>query len=479
MDGPSHEDNDSVDGLKQYQLLDHPYPMAVVVSSFMFVLSAKVNFSYNRYWEACQALHNMHAKWLDVGSTMAAFHMQSKEFDKIRPPSFGDHQNTDGNSVLKRNVGESYAEMKVMNREETDLTKASTFISEESSQVRRRTGTSNFGRFLNPKHKNKHGATHVSEMTEISSVVSIHASPSPHEGLPYPEYKSRSYGKGGPTENGSTSSTDIPQSQEALPTLFLQEAAHLVSLLSAVALATLRCDSEDMDALTVEFIPGHRWPNYNSENDPDMLKYGHSKNGFLRTLQFMLDISGTQYQRSAYNAARPFPVIGGVSDREALFLQRARGASAKTALVFHWLQEFLIREQLHGSLGNVAPPIVSRIPQYLSDGHMWYNSARKMSYVPFPFPHAQMATMFVLASVVLMPTLMLSKTELWFGLVLNFLTVLLFAGLNELSKELEYPFRSMPNDLPLNLFQAHFNESIVTMFAGFHPDAWWEIDGDA
>ena len=49
-------------------------------------------------------------------------------------------------------------------------------------------------------------------------------------------------------------------------------------------------------------------------------------------------------------------------------------------------------------------------------------------------------------------------------------------------KELEFPFRGMPNDLPLNLFQAQFNEALVTMFSGFHPDAWSiaeEIKGDA
>ena len=99
-----------------------------------------------------------------------------------------------------------------------------------------------------------------------------------------------------------------------------------------------------------------------------------------------------------------------------------------------WLNEFIIREQLHGSLGKVAPPIVSRLQQYSSDGHLWYNAARKMSYIPFPFPHAQMATMFTIASTFLIPTLMLSKAALWFGFILNFMTVLLFAGLNEISK---------------------------------------------
>ena len=59
-----------------------------------------------------------------------------------------------------------------------------------------------------------------------------------------------------------------------------------------------------------------------------------------------------------------------------------------------------------------------------------------MSYIPYPFPLAQMATK-------------VSKTEIWYGFILNFFTVLLFAGLNEIAKELEYPFRAIPNDLPV------------------------------
>jgi len=462
------------DGLKQYELLDHPYPMSVIVTAFMFVLSAKVNFSYNRFWEACTSLHNMHAKWLDVGSTMAAFHMQSKEFDRIRPPSFGDHQHV-GDQLGQKNrlKGNNTTEI---TRELTELTENPTFNSEESSRPPQvgNGKASKYRKYLNDKHKHKEG------YCPMSSVVSINSSPS-SEGLPYPDYKSKFYGKvplGEKSVSGSIMGTglSIGRSQDALPTLFLQEAAHLVSLLSAVALASMRCESDCVNM--IEFVPNRRWPNYNSENDADMKKYGHEQNSFVRNLRYMFDVSRTKRQRSLYDAARPFPVIGGVSDREALMLRRARGPPAKVALVFLWLQEFVIREQIHGSLGGVAPPIVSRIPQYLSDGHMWYNSARKMSYIPFPFAHAQMATLFVLCSTVLMPCLMLSKTEVWFGLVLNFVTVLLFAGLNELSKELEYPFRSMPNDLPLNLFQAQFNEALVTTFAGFHPDSWWEIDGD-
>ena len=59
--------------------------------------------------------------------------------------------------------------------------------------------------------------------------------------------------------------------------------------------------------------------------------------------------------------------------------------------------------------------------------------------------------------------------------ILNFLTAGVFQGLWHVSNELEDPFRNVPNDLPLNRFQAEFNEALLVMFAGFHPEAWWDI----
>ena len=67
-----------------------------------------------------------------------------------------------------------------------------------------------------------------------------------------------------------------------------------------------------------------------------------------------------------YNAARPFGVLGGVSDAECDMLQKARGPYAKVALCTMWLQEFLSRECLEGSTGVVASPVISRIYQFIS-----------------------------------------------------------------------------------------------------------------
>lgn len=50
-----------------------------------------------------------------------------------------------------------------------------------------------------------------------------------------------------------------------------------------------------------------------------------------------------------------------------------------------------------------------------------------------------------------------------------------FTGLHEVARELENPFQNVPNDVPLNNFQAQFNESLLQMFTGYHPDAHWEV----
>ena len=56
------------------------------------------------------------------------------------------------------------------------------------------------------------------------------------------------------------------------------------------------------------------------------------------------------------------------------------------------------------------------------------------------------------------------------------LFVYFYLGLWSVANELEDPFRNVPNDIPLNNFQAQFNEALVCMFAGYHPEAWWDID---
>lgn len=258
------------------------------------------------------------------------------------------------------------------------------------------------------------------------------------------------------------------------PSLFLQEAAHLYSLLSAVAMATLRYDIEGTQSPLADYIPGRSFPPVNPDELHADIKYTyHETNKFWTFIHFCLGMERSPAHRTLYNAARPFLVIGGVSDKECELLMAAHGPYAQMALCNMWLKEFISREYLHGSTGDVAPPIVGRVFQFISDGVTGYNQSRKIAYVPFPFPHAQMTAFFSLTILFIFPILYYSfVNNLWFACIMNFTTVLCFIGTHEVARELENPYFTAPNDLPLNNFQAQYNEALIAgMMAGFHPDS--------
>lgn len=166
------------------------------------------------------------------------------------------------------------------------------------------------------------------------------------------------------------------------------------------------------------------------------------------------------------------------SDAEIRFLQMARGASAKTQLCWYWLSEFVIREHLNGSTGKVGPPIISRIIQFLGDGMIYYNHARKIMFIPFPFPHAQLSVLFILVSIPSIAFLMDQYSDnVYVGCLLSFFSVACIAGIHEVARELENPFRNIPNELPLVTFQAQFNEALLIMYSGYHPDHFWDPRG--
>jgi len=262
------------------------------------------------------------------------------------------------------------------------------------------------------------------------------------------------------------------------PPLFLQELAHLSSLACAVALSVLRNDVEDSESPLDIYIPGSPWP----VSDPDKLprnirnEFQHTYH-ILTIIRHWLGLDRLPGWRSYYNAARPLLIIGGVSNGEIKQLQKARGSHAKVTLAMSWLKEFIIREHLNGSLGEVHSAIISRLVQFISDGMLHYHLARKIMYIPFPFPHAQLSAFYSGIMVFAVPFLMDQYTSvLWMGSLLSFLTVTCLVGLHEVARELENPFRNVPNEIPLCTLQAMYNEALITMFSGFNPDSFWDAE---
>ena len=154
----------------------------------------------------------MHSKWLDIGMELAAFHLQSKMLDEMRPPSFGEHQHI--KPIIrerKRHVMLTRSGLKHI------------FDEGHSKGLERIL-------FVERKKKIEDAKYHLE--TDHSSC--------------WPDPKSVTIRDG-----------DIDCD---MPSLFLQESAHLLSLLSAVACSTLRDDIEGTECPLVDWLPGSPFP---------------------------------------------------------------------------------------------------------------------------------------------------------------------------------------------------------------------------
>jgi Bestrophin, RFP-TM, chloride channel len=411
----------------------------------------------------------MMSKWIDCAMCIGAFHYQSAQYDGIKPPTYG----ALGSRAAENRVEGREREPILRHSVEDEPTTAST--SKNGSRLRLyfqkiRRRRQNAKVDVKPAARSINAALHESNVS-IPQRFQLQ--------LLLPRSDSCSETDERWTEPMPAKSPPLPLRQP-LPSLFLQETAHLVSLLNAVALSTLRNDIDQAATPVTPYIPGQPWPCVNPDNlaRETQLEYGESSSCWM-WIDFCLGLNRSTKRRTLYNAARPFGVLGGVSDEEVELLQRAQGPYAKVALVTMWLQEFISREYLAGSTGNVAGPLLSRLYQFISDGMVGYNNARKVAYISYPFVGAQITAFFSLAIIFIFPFLFTNfVTNLKFACVLNFFSLLAFLGIHEVARELESPFQNVPNDLPLTTFQAHLNETLVTLYAGYHPDSWWNVAPD-
>jgi len=412
--------------LHNNQLFLHPYPMGALISALTFLLAFRANFSYNRYWEGIGAVHQMHSKWLDVGMELAAFHLQAAVYDSRKPPAFGSHPHLNDlerarerNHELTLEELESQLEKMELHDEMEEVMGGS--IPKRSSFFRRRrkkleaapepTKKVDSQNSQNKAVKSKQSvAFSQSTPHRISpkppkrasitkSINAVRLPPKPsHDKLrkksSFQQFTNWIASKPSPVEEEIILENAVVQASaqsrvkawdKDKPPLFLQEAAHLLSLLSAVAFSTLRNDLEQADSPLIPFTTNAPWPHVDPDSyEADVRKDWATNHYSITVVRYICGWSRTPAARTLYNAARPFRVIGGVSDAEIEILQAARGPLAKVALCTLWLQEFIIRESLAGATGNIAPPIISRLFQFVSDGMIGYNQARKVAYIPFP-----------------------------------------------------------------------------------------------
>jgi predicted membrane chloride channel (bestrophin family) len=466
------EKDSNTEGQSTAREIEHPYAVGVLVASITFLLVFRTQQAYARYWEACTSVHHMMSKWMDATIHTANFHMQCAHYDHIKPPSYFDHPHLNKEFLTRdrENVGdagsdgESEAEsVRIGNRA---FRKSIEYVT-QTSKGSKKTAT---------KSNHNGGRINQSER-ELEPLLPKSLLGKPRMdgnwGELFDDGKATFFDPKNPDKQHSMGFASFQGGRTA--PLFLQELAHLSSLMTGVALSTLRNDIEGAESPLDIYEPGSPWPEVDPDKEKDLtLSYGNARQKLQKVVSFF-GFGPTPDQRTRYNAARPLPIVGGVSEGEIQFLQMARGPYAKTQLTWSWLSEFIIREHLAGSTGRVGPPIISRIIQFLGDGMIYYNHARKIMFIPFPFPHAQLSVVYVLVMIPAVALLMDQYAdELWLGSLLTFFTVTALAGIHEVARELENPFRNIPNELPLVTLQAQYNEALITMYSGFHPDSYWK-----
>ena len=293
------------------------------------------------------AVRVMNCKWLDAAVTLSAFHYQSSKFDDIRPPSFGTYPKLEQlrrrqHKMMSPDELESVLDkLEDSHEREEEKNRRSRRTSAVIKNLRSRLVRNQSFRFENPDINSSRSKKKLS----ISTIQARETNPSQNSTIST-KSKNKSHfflfnSKGPSNTNGvrkaPTRIIPRPSKNPKHPSLFLQEAAHLLSLNSAVAFATLRNDIEGSESPLGTFEAGQPFP----PSDPDAYcselqgAYWQKSRG-KTILVYLLGQSRTQKMRTLYNAARPFMVIGGVSNAEIKLLQQARGPHAKLALCSLW-----------------------------------------------------------------------------------------------------------------------------------------------
>merc|ERR1711862_367920 len=126
----------------------------------------------------------------------------------------------------------------------------------------------------------------------------------------------------------------------------------------------------------------------------------------------------------------------------------------KVEVILQWIQQLVVDKHRDGVL-QIAPPIVSRVFQELSRGMVNITNARKISEFNFPFPYAQLLSQALLIQWLTTPTLMcLLCEDPWWAGILAFVTTLFMWSINLVAQEIEQPFGSDANDLPVSQMQS-------------------------
>jgi len=164
-------------------------------------------------------------------------------------------------------------------------------------------------------------------------------------------------------------------------------------------------------------------------------------------------------QQMSTNAPEEFEIlnVAGIDKRSLEYLKTT---TEKSEVILQWVQRLVVTG-INTGVVPVPAPIVTRVFQELSRGIVTVQNARKIAEFLFPFPYAQMCCCMLIIYWFVTPVLCATLLEGWYWAgLLSGLSTLMLWSLYYIALEIEMPFGSDENDLPITLMQREMNESL-------------------
>merc|ERR1719460_303886 len=156
-----------------------------------------------------------------------------------------------------------------------------------------------------------------------------------------------------------------------------------------------------------------------------------------------------------------FEIIDPLMDKDTLVY--VQGKKERSEVVMNWIQRLVV-DNIRSNTIEIAPPIVSRVFQEFSLGIVNVASAKKINFIPFPFPYSQMMQLLLMLQAVVQPFISGYAYHKWWVSAGNtFFVILLSWCIHFISVEIEMPFGDDANDLPLGELVASLNDSLINL----------------
>lgn len=139
----------------------------------------------------------------------------------------------------------------------------------------------------------------------------------------------------------------------------------------------------------------------------------------------------------------------------------------KVEVMLHLVQS-LITDALRRGVLDIPAPILSRVYQTISRGFVNLLNAKKIQDTRFPFPYSQLIYILLALNYFLTPSVITANVNSKIlACVFTFVPMFGLWNLNFISIELENPFGTDDNDLPMEHFQQEMNNCLMMLL---HPN---------